>query len=152
MEREDVLSGIKRYFDTDELVCNHLMKHYSANMGRCWDFLDDRFLENLLIIRRDILKSPMYCNNLSAGTYQRGIRCNLCELVKEKDRPYLSAHVLGKGGDFTVVGMTAHEAREKIKENAHLLPHPLRMEADVTWLHIDVMPTPNGKKVYEFKE
>lgn len=93
----------------------------------------------------------MYCNNHKKGQHQRGLRCNLCELVKSKKIPYMSAHKLGKGDDFTVEGMTAQEAREKIKENAHLLPFPLRMEADVNWLHIDSMSTPNGQKVYEFK-
>jgi hypothetical protein len=58
---------------------------------------------------------------------------------------------LGKAGDFTIEGMTAAEARKQIKLMADKLPVPLRMEADVSWLHIDVMPTPNGKKVYEFK-
>jgi len=70
---------------------------------------------------------------------QRGLRCNRCKMVANKNASYLSAHVLGKAGDFTVQGMTAEEARQKIIENADRLPHTIRMEANVVWLHIDVL-------------
>jgi hypothetical protein len=33
---------------------------------------------------------------------ERGLRCNLCELVKDKTTVYLSAHSLGKAIDFNV--------------------------------------------------
>lgn len=36
---------------------------------------------------------------------------NLCEIVKNKSTPYMSAHILGKAGDFTVIGMSAEKAR-----------------------------------------
>lgn len=32
------------------------------------------------------------------------------------------------------------EDRNKIIQNAHLLPYPIRMEKNVTWLHIDTLP------------
>ena len=58
-----------------------------------------------------------------------------------------------KAGDFTVIGLSAEEARQRILENADLLPHPIRMEANVTWLHIDVLPQWGVKeKVYFFNE
>lgn len=151
MTRNEILTEIRKFFDIEEFACDHLLEYYSTNPDRCWDFKDTAQLANVLVIRRDILQVPMYCNNHKKGQHQRGLRCNLCELVRSKDRPYMSGHVLGKGDDFTVEGMTAQEAREKIKKNAHLLPFPLRMEADVNWLHIDSMPTPSGQKVYEFK-
>ena len=94
----------------------------------------------------------MYCNNHSAGQHQRGLRCNLCELVKSKDRVYLSMHIYGKAGDFTVVGMTAEEARQKIKTFQHLLPCPIRLEEGVSWLHFDVRPNDAGVKVFGFTE
>jgi hypothetical protein len=60
--------------------------------------------------------------------------------------------VLGKAGDFTVHGLTAQEARSRIRNNAHLLPYPLRMEAGVDWLHIDTLPQFGiTDKVYEFQ-
>ena len=79
----------------------------------------------------------MFCN---VGDYtQRGLRCNKCKLVANKSVSYLSAHVLGKAGDFSVDGMSAEEARQKIIENIDRLPHPIRMENGVAWLHIDVL-------------
>ena len=69
----------------------------------------------------------MLCNNDSMS--QRGVRCNLCKLVKSKSTPYLSAHVLGKAGDFTVIGLSAEEARQRILENADLLPYRLRSKS-----------------------
>ena len=149
MEREQILAEIKRFFDAEELACNHtLERHKNAS----WRFLDTMYLWCLLVIRKDILRKPMYCNNHSAGQHQRGLRCNLCELVKSKDRVYLSAHILGKGGDFTVVGMTSEEARQQIKRFQHLLPCPIRVEEGVSWLHFDVMPNDAGVKVYGFTE
>ena len=147
MEREEILAEIKRFFDVDELVCNHTLER---RKDASWRFLDTMYLWCLLVIRKDILRKPMYCNNHSAGQHQRGLRCNLCELVKSKDRVYLSAHCLGKGGDFSVAGMTAEEARQKIKEFQHLLPCPIRVEEGVSWLHFDVMPNDAGVKVFGF--
>ena len=64
---------------------------------------------------------------------------------------YLSAHILDKAGDFTVRGLTAEEVRNKIIQNAHLLPYPIRMEKNVTWLHIDTLQQYNiAEKVYLF--
>lgn len=147
MTRNDIITQLRRYFQVSELVCAHTHSKWGE---RSWQFLDTAYLHNLLVIRRDILQAPMVCNN---GTQlQRGLRCNLCDLVKQKSGTYLSSHVLGKAGDFTVKGMTAEEARVRIRNNARLLPYPLRMEAGVTWLHIDVLPQYGiDDKVYEFK-
>ena len=91
----------------------------------------------------------MHCN--TSNLTQRGFRCNLCQLVSSNQTIYLSAHILGKAGDFTVCGFTAEEARNKIIQNEHLLPYPIRMEKNVTWLHIDTLPQHNiVEKVYMF--
>lgn len=146
MKRETILRNVRKFFDIDELVCNHTVAEWG---DRAWQFLDTDFLHALLIIRRDILKAPMRCN--SSTLHQRGLRCNLCELVQNKKSVYLSAHILGKAGDFTVEGMTAEEARTLIKANAHLLPCNIRLEGGVSWLHIDVLPQEGViAKVYEF--
>lgn len=147
MTRDKIIRELHNYFQISELVCNHTHSRWGE---RSWQFLDTAFLENLLVIRRDILQAPMVCNH--DYQLQRGLRCNLCDLVRQKDAVYLSSHMLGKAADFTVKGMTAEEARRRIKANAHLLPHPLRMEAGVSWLHIDVLPQYGiNTKVYEFK-
>lgn len=147
MTRNEVIEGVSKFFDIRELVCDHA---YSEWEEKSWQFLDTALLHNLLIIRRDIIQAPMICNH--NGDHQRGLRCNMCQIVKEKTDVYLSPHLLGKGLDFTVQGMTAQEARSRIRNNAHLLPYPLRMESGVSWLHIDVLPQYGiNQKVYEFK-
>ena len=146
MTRTEILAAIKPYFDLDELVCPHV---YSKWGEKAWQFLDTDYLHCLLIVRRDILQKPMYCNG--KGKTERGLRCNRCSIVRGKSGPYLSAHVLGKAGDFTVVGMSAEDARKAIKANASKLPCNIRLEKGVTWVHMDVLPQHGiTQKVYEF--
>ena len=145
--RDNILIEIKKYFSIEELVCNHTYAKWGENS---WQFLDTDFLHALLVIRRDILKSGMVCNSDSAT--QRGLRCNRCDLVKSKQSVYLSAHILGKAGDFTVSGMSAEEARQKIKDSTLMLPCNVRIEGGVSWLHIDTLPQSGiTQKVYEFR-
>lgn len=147
MERSSILRQIQQFFDIEELVCTHTLARWGVNS---WQFLDTDFLHCLLVIRRDILRRPMTCNY--GMMTQRGLRCNMCELTRSKGTVYLSSHLFGKAGDFTLQGMTALEARELIKKNAHLLPCNIRLEGGVSWLHFDVLPQYGVKqKVYEFK-
>ena len=146
LDREQIIRELHKYFQIRELVCEHTHSKWGE---RAWQFLDTNYLACLLIIRRDILQLPMTCNH--DGANQRGLRCNRCELVRDKGSVYLSSHVLGKAGDFTVQGITAQEARSRIRNMAHLLPCPIRMEAGVSWLHFDVLPQFGvTAKVYEF--
>lgn len=144
--RDDIIRELHKYFQIRELVCEHTFSKWGE---RAWQFLDTEYLACLLVIRRDILQLPMVCNH--DGANQRGLRCNRCELVQDKGSVYLSSHVLGKAGDFTVQGITAKEARSRIKDMAHLLPCPIRIEGGVSWLHFDVLPQYGiNQKVYEF--
>lgn len=146
LDREQIIRELHKYFQIRELVCEHTHSEWGE---RAWQFLDTNYLACLLVIRRDILQQPMTCNHDEAT--QRGLRCNLCQIVKDKDKLYLSSHVLGKAGDFTVKGLTAQEARSRIRNMAHLLPCPIRMEGGVSWLHFDVLPQYGiTAKVYEF--
>lgn len=146
MTRDELITSLRKYFQVSELVCPHTHSKWGE---RSWQFLDTAYLHNLLVIRRDILQAPMTCNH--GNQLQRGLRCNKCELVSSKKSTYLSSHVLGKAGDFTVKGMTAQEARSRIRNNAGMLPYPLRMEGGVNWLHIDTLPQYGIEaKVYEF--
>lgn len=146
MTRDQIIRELREFFQIRELVCEHTHSKWGE---RSWQFLDTAFLHNLLVIRRDILQAPMVCNH--GSQLQRGLRCNRCGLVAQKDAVYLSSHVLGKAGDFTIQGMTAQEARSRIRNSANLLPYPLRMEGGVTWLHIDVLPQFGiNEKIYEF--
>ena len=152
MNRDEILKEVKKFFDIEELVCDHTVAAYK---DRAWRILDTDYLHALLVIRRDILKRPMCCNSRSA--HQRGFRCNMCQLVKSKNKIYVTPHGLGKAGDFTVIGMTAQQARELIKQNASILPCKVRLErwdstgAEISWLHIDTIDEAQNPKVYEFR-
>lgn len=148
MTRTEIISQLKKYFHIKELVCPHV---YAEHGERAWMFLATAYLHTLLILRRDILKVPLVCN--TKVLTQRGLRCNLCDIVKEKtedDILYLSAHHLGIGGDLSSPEMTAEEMRTEIEENKDFLPYPVRMENDVNWLHIDCYDTGTPSKITYF--
>lgn len=148
MNREQIIRELHRFFQVRELVCSHVFSKWGE---RSWQFLSTDYLHNLLVIRRDILQMPMVCNH--DGAEQRGLRCNMCRMVKEKKAAYLSSHILGRAGDFSVQGLTAQEARSRIRTMQNLLPYPMRMEGGVSWLHIDTLPQFGiTDKVYEFTE
>ena len=146
MERKEIIQQLKKYFNLSELVCPHILEKYKDNS---WMFLTTQILHTLLVLRIEIINKPLIINTSSAK--QRGMRCNMCPMVKEKTTVYESAHCNGTGFDITVVGMSAEELRNKIKEHHHKLPYPIRLEEDVTWLHIDCYDPCNGKKINTFK-
>lgn len=138
-----------KYFKIEELVCRHVYEKFG---DRAWMFIDDRLVETLNLLREKILGVPMIINTWKdgGGYSQRGLRCNRCQIVREKTAPYLSAHVLGKGMDFNASGMTADEVRGEIIKAQVLLPWPIRLEKGVGWVHIDVYDSGNGEKVTLF--
>ena len=148
MERKDIIKELSKYFKITELVCDHTYRRFGENS---WQFLDTKILHTLLVLRRDIFRTPMVINY--SGHFQRGLRCNLCKLVKDKtymNALYLSAHGLGKAFDISMKTITGAQARDIIKKNQNLLPYPVRIEKDVNWLHIDVRDTHNdSRKVIE---
>ena len=151
IDREEVLAGISKYFSIKELVCPHVLNKLGNG---AWQSLDTHALAWLLLMREDIFGVPMYVN--SGSQMQRGLRCNMCDIVKKKTTAYQSGHMLGKAFDITVNGHTAQEARQKIKEYAKAHPEkcpcPLRLEKDVAWLHADVIPQYGVTDfIYEFK-
>lgn len=133
------MKQITDYFRTEELVCPHVFERFGH---AALDFFDKDLLAVLLFIRQG-LNRPIYVNNWAWGgdKSQRGLRCNCCALVKGKtalEKPYLSAHLFGKGIDFHVQGMTAEEVRQWIAQNAAYLPCKIRVESGVSWVHVDV--------------
>ena len=146
------MSSIKTYFSIKELVCRHVYNKFGEN---AWQFFDQRLLDTLLVIREKLGK-PIYVNNWDSNgkLTQRGLRCNLCTLVSSKTNAqtlYLSAHMQGTAVDFDVKDMTASEVRQWIRKNEILLPYPIRLEADVTWIHLDLRNNGEKGKVIEFK-
>lgn len=146
MNRKEIIEQLKQYFKLSELVCPHILQRFGDT---AWMFLSTQILHTLLILRTEILNKPLIINTNSSS--QRGMRCNICPMVKTKTTVYESAHCNGMGVDITVDGMSAEDARNLIKEKQDKLPYPVRLEEDVTWLHIDCYDPCNNKKVNTFK-
>ena len=144
------MKKIKKYFHIRELVCPHVYEKFGE---QAWDFFDRRMLDNLLFIREGIGK-PITVNNWSSGgnLSQRGIRCNVCSLVKEKtslEKVYMSTHQQGTGVDFNVQGMSTQEVHRWIESHKDKFPHPFRIEKNTTtWIHMDVRNYTNNKLIY----
>lgn len=135
------MNGIKKYFSIKELVCPHV---YDKFREYAWNFFDPRLLETLLVVREKTGK-PIVVNNWAKGGQhtQRGLRCNICPIPKEKtslEKLYMSAHCQGMAVDFNIVGMSVVETHEWLKKNQIFLPHAVRIESiesAPTWIHLD---------------
>lgn len=145
-KRTETITQLRAFFDVSELVCPHTYKRFGE---LSWQFFDTNTLQTLLVLRREILRVPMTIN--ADDSTQRGLRCNLCSIVRSKgNKQYLSAHLMGKGFDVISNEMTAQEMRDKIFENADKLPVPIRIEDGVSWLHFDTFDPSNGKNKVTF--
>jgi hypothetical protein len=142
---------LPKHFDLDELVCPHVFKKYGE---QAWQFLDPRLLITLDFIREKLNKL-IYINSWGIGgsDSQSGFRCIECGLVKKaiKDKEiYVSAHMEGQGVDMDIEGMNASEVRLWLAKHEDILPYPIRLEANVEWVHLDVREDDRAK-VYLFK-
>ncbi len=156
MDEEVVLDELIQFFDVREFVGRRTYKKYGQ---RAWKFVCPRLRETMLILRQN-LDMPIHGNDwYKRGKFsQRGLRTNLQELFRNKFRRgvlYISSHVLGKGFDFHVNGMTAEEVRDWIIANQHLFPYKIRLEhlkngKPIPWVHIDVIYEVHNPKVYLF--
>ena len=151
MERNELLKKVKKFFRIDELVCPHV---YQRDGELAWQYFPDALLEQLIVIREIV--GTMIVNNYSSGGQfsQRGLRCTLCSLVSAKSNAkmlYASAHIMGQGIDFASPTKTAEEIRNLLIENADKLPHPMRLEKSVKWVHFDMFqPTNIKQKIVQF--
>ena len=145
MPREEIIKQLKPYFDVKELVCKHI---YSRFGEQSWMFLSTQLLHVLLCLRTDILRMPMQINTNTMN--QRGMRCNMCPLVKSKKSVYVSGHTTGNAIDFNCEGKTAEEIREIIKAKPLLLPCKIRLERDTQWVHLDCYDSGSDDKITEF--
>lgn len=143
MTKSELIKEVQKYFSITELVCEHTLERFGAD---AWKFLNPQALETLLVLRTKILKVPLTINTQSA--HQRGLRCNICPLVKEKQKQYLSGHVLGCAFDILSKDMTAEQMRSLIVQHKDLLPYPIRIEAGVTWLHFDMITNTDDKVTF----
>lgn len=150
MNREELLKEVKKYFKISELVCPHCVQTFGDN---AWQFLSTELLSIIYILRTKIIKKPMIVNTASGSLTQRGLRCNICQLCKDKtskNKIYVSAHQLGKAIDFSVNGMTAEEVRNLIRSNIDEFECPIRLERNVNWVHTDAYTIDGKTKLVEF--
>lgn len=133
-----------RYFTPKELLCTHVYEKY-GDAGLI--YVDSRLIITLETLRERIGR-PIYVN--WGGLSQRGLRCILCPLVKAKIEAgelYLSAHLFGKAFDCSVQGMDSESVREWIILHANSFPYPLRLERDVSWVHVDLFNDSDEKVI-----
>ena len=152
MTRNELITKLKENFDIRELVCPHCYKKFGEGS---WQFLSTELLSTLYKLRYEIFQQPIVINNWhKGGKYdERGLRCNMCPLVKGKKSIYLSAHCLGMAIDFNVGKLKSDEVFPVIKYNAHRFDYPIRIEKYTDgWTHIDVyQPVGSDKDLIEFK-
>ena len=138
-----------RYFELHELVCKHVYDKYGK---QAWQFLDPRLIVTIDWIRKQLDK-PITINDYywKGIDTQSGLRCNMCNITKsktDKGEIYMSGHQEGQAVDFSVKGMTAEAVRNWLVSQE--LPYPIRLEADVEWIHLDVRDA--GQKIFTFNK
>ncbi len=138
-----------QFFKLQELICPHVYNRFG---DMAWLFLDDKCVIILDWLRRSLDK-PIAVNDWHEGGRfdERGLRCIQCSLVKERQEQgvvYVSAHLLGRAYDFDVDGMTADEVRVWLALNKSQIPYNIRLERNVSWVHMDTYD--NGNKLTFF--
>lgn len=151
MSRNELIKKLKNNFSIKELVCKHC---YSVHKENAWQFLSTELLSTIYVLRYIIFNKPITINtwHKKGNLTQRGLRCNLCQLVKSKTKLYLSAHNLGKAIDFNVQDYNTEEVYKMIKDNLNKFEYPIRIESNSTeWAHVDVyQPNSSEAKIIEF--
>lgn len=148
-----LIDSIRNEFDVRELVCPHTYERWGE---RSWQFLQADLLEVIRVLRHEILNVPMIVNTwASEGDYdERGLRCNLCDRVKLKSGRgtlYLSPHCMGAAIDFNTKEYDAEEVRNLIRKDwSKYSRTPIRLERDISWVHIDVFDGASNNLITEF--
>ena len=152
--KKDLISILKNSFDIRELVCEDVYKRWG---DRSWMFLQTDLLCAINELRNNLLQVPMIVNTWASGGLldERGLRCNLCEIVKSKTDKgilYLSPHMMGAAIDFHTKEYPAQEIRGMIRNHWNqnpALPN-IRLEDGISWVHIDIFDDGKGNHVTEF--
>ena len=122
-------------FRVQEFVPQSLFLSYGENAIR---YMDVRMLAVQARLR-EYIDSPMTINN-----WHRGGDRQWCG-IRTFSSPYFrvgSAHSWGMGTD-SIGDWDAEQVREDIILGRVQLPCPVRLEAGITWLHVDVMNVGN---------
>lgn len=152
MSRNELIQKLKNNFNIKELVCQHCYNKFGDN---AWQFLSTELLSTLYILRYIIFNKPITINNWATGgsLSQRGLRCNLCQIVRDKNDVYISAHCLGNAIDFNVKDVDIEQCKQLIRQNTDKFEYPIRLESNTdTWIHVDTyQPYCSEVKLIEFK-
>ena len=144
-----IIERFKKYFAIGEVVDAQTKQRDGE---KAWRYFDLNLLEVLVWIRES-LGIRMVIN--TKVLQQRGLRTNVCEIVKKKTLAgilYISGHGLGKAVDFSSPDMSAKDIRKWIRAHINECPHPIRLEDDKsapTWVPIDTMNI-SDEKLEEF--
>jgi len=139
-----------KHFLIQELVSEAVFNKYGSF---AWNFFDPRLLETMDFIcelfgssAKITINNWLTEKNPKYIFDERGLRENTCPMMRDKTKKgliYLSGHPLGKAFDFDVEGYSAEETRQVIIKSKHKLPYPIRLEKDVTWVHLDIYEWPS---------
>lgn len=139
------------YFELEELVCKDVFDFYGQT---AWQFFDPRILITIDYLREKINKAIFVNNWKDGGQFtQRGFRCLKCQLNHDatiNNKMYCSPHSRGMAIDCDIQGILAEESRQWVIKNKDRLPYPVRLENNVSWLHIDCVQVNNSDKVFLF--
>lgn len=134
-----------KYFELYELLPPELytydmMVSEEARERAFANFFDPKLLETIDVVR-EIIGLPLICNTWFQDGNRRnsGYRTLQCEVGAAQ-----SQHKLGKAVDLICHKMSAEDMRQKIEQNQHLLPYPIRIEKGVGWLHLDTKERSRG--------
>jgi len=97
-------------------------------------YIKERAEHKLPIVQKDVPKAP------SGLLDERGVRCNMCDLYLKKTAAgiiYISPHFRWEAGDFDIQGKVSEEVRQWLVANQIKIPHPIRLEKGVSWVHLD---------------
>jgi len=129
------------HFTAKELVCNHIYAVYGEFSIK---FIDTR-LYTFITWFREAIGREVYVN--FNGMWERGFRCNLCEVTQEHTRNnvvYISSHLRFQAIDCNVKGMTDEQVVQWLENNKKDIPVKIRIEKGTKgWTHIDVSTDPD---------
>ncbi|MCD4818645.1 MAG: hypothetical protein K8S23_08125 [Candidatus Cloacimonetes bacterium] len=129
-----------KYFKIEELVPKNIARKYGE---RAWQFLDERALITLDILREKFGKIKINDYLFGGSNQYRGFRPPNCTIGAD-----LSQHRFGRAFDCIFLEVDVEVVRTFILENPDEFSFINALELDVSWLHFD---TRNCKRTMTFK-
>ena len=151
---------VPKWFEPYELLPPEVFKFDMIMSDEAREVAFNNFFDYKLLVVideiREILQSPLIVNNWMKDGARKysGYRPTTCKVGVEK-----SMHKPQEDGRARAVDMispiySAEEMRQIIEREKHRISFPIRIEKDVSWLHVDVKARTGHKnqdKIYYFK-